>query len=304
VFFVVSAFSNSHLVCIVTASPAHVEALIRRSTVLLKLGKPFDALRDANAALQVEPQNANALFRKASALFELDEFEAALKTFQEGEKVEQSSRWSLWIRKCRAEIDADPSHAPATTPASATTTAPPATTSTSSTAPSVTTAPAQKIRHEWYQTDAFVIVTIFCKGLKNESVEREIEPSSLSVTIHLGGDKEWILELPRLAGEVVPGECHVDVLSTKVEVWLKKRFNARWLVPLLVLFSILGLTLRNRRPSLEAKEGDVVVAPVVPVPVVSSGVVKCILFICFIVLLISMTPGAALCKQTKSARLG
>jgi hypothetical protein len=38
-------------------------------------------------ALKLEPNNVNALFRKASALFELDEFEAALAAFKEGESA-------------------------------------------------------------------------------------------------------------------------------------------------------------------------------------------------------------------------
>lgn len=97
------------------------------------------------------------------------------------------------------------------------------------TAPAVAAAAVpQKIRHEWYQTDSHVVVTVFCKNLTRDAVALDLQPSSLSLTLRLDAGREWALDLARLAGEVVPAESRFDVLSTKVEVWLKKRYNARW----------------------------------------------------------------------------
>lgn len=214
-----------------------MEVLVKRSACYLKLGKALEALNDANEALKVEPKNANALFRKGSALFELDEFEAALEAFKEGEALEKdSSRWALWIRKCNAELEGDATAAAAAAPKA--NVAPPTATTPTPAAP----APKQKIRHEWYQTDTQVVVTIFCKGLKKETVQHELTNSTLSVTLKLDTENDWVLDL-HLAGEVVPGESRLDILSTKVEIWMKKKFSARW-------------------PALEAKPG----AEILPAP--------------------------------------
>ena len=159
----------------------------------------------------------------------------------------ESSRWALWIRKCNAELEGDSTtaaaakHVVTTSAAAAPAAAVPATNNNNSAA-----ATKQKIRHEWYQTDTQVVVTIFCKGLKKETVQHEATNSTLSVTIKLDSENDWVLDL-HLAGEVVPAECRLDILSTKVEVWLKKKFSARW-------------------PALEAKPG----AEILPTPAAAA----------------------------------
>ncbi|CAG8443173.1 15485_t:CDS:2 [Cetraspora pellucida] len=63
-----------------------------------------------------------------------------------------------------------------------------------------------RVRHEWYQNENFVIISIFIKNVKQETVDvyyadRSIDP---------------------LAHEIVPKECKKEVLSTKIEIKLKK----------------------------------------------------------------------------------
>ena len=84
-----------------------------------------------------------------------------------------------------------------------------------------------KIRHEWYQTDAHVVVTVFCKGLTKERITQDIDKESVSLTLKLDDDSEWQIHLD-LAGEIVPEDARLDILSTKAELWLKKRYLARW----------------------------------------------------------------------------
>jgi suppressor of G2 allele of SKP1 len=81
-------------------------------------------------------------------------------------------------------------------------------------------ASGSKIRHEWFQTDSFVTISVFAKGTKKEQVDIGFHEQSLSVCIHLG-DSDYSLELD-LCHPILPSESLYDLLSTKVEIRLKK----------------------------------------------------------------------------------
>jgi suppressor of G2 allele of SKP1 len=81
-------------------------------------------------------------------------------------------------------------------------------------------ASGSKIRHEWFQTDSFVTVTVFAKAIQKEQVDIGFHEQSLSVCIHLG-ESDYTLELD-LCHPIVPTESLYEILSTKVEIRLKK----------------------------------------------------------------------------------
>lgn len=92
--------------------------------------------------------------------------------------------------------------------------------------------PTPKITHDWYQTDTQVIVEVRIKGLNPEKVKVEFGPTSLSCTAKLpvssaANGSEYSLELD-LANEVLPQECVYKVLSTKLEMKMKKKEGMRW----------------------------------------------------------------------------
>ena len=72
-------------------------------------------------------------------------------------------------------------------------------------------------------------------------MEKSIQPTEYSLTLRLDGDKTWQQDI-ELFSEIVPAECRLDLMSTKLELWLKKKSALRW-------------------SSLERKEGSVPVAP-------------------------------------------
>ena len=86
-----------------------------------------------------------------------------------------------------------------------------------------------KVKHDWYQTETHVVIEVRVKGLKPESVKTEFGPSTLNFSAPMpeGGGAEYILDLD-LAHPVDPDQCTFKVLSTKVEIRLKKCDGYRW----------------------------------------------------------------------------
>jgi len=191
------------------------DALAKRAACHLKLESPMDALTDAKNALALDAQHAGALLRKGEALFELGEFESALAAFEEGAKVSGGgNKWTLWVGKCKAELKEEGQGAAEpkkSEPVAAEVKAP----------------AAPKIRHEWYQTDSNVIVTVFCKGLRAEQVEKTISAHEYTLSLKLDDSTEWQQHM-ELFGEVVPDASSLVIMSTKLELSLKKKTAVRW----------------------------------------------------------------------------
>merc|ERR1740131_727019 len=81
--------------------------------------------------------------------------------------------------------------------------------------------PVPKISHDWYQTETTIVVEIRIKKLSAETVKIEMEPTSLSVTAKLPSGSDYSLELD-LAHPIVPDQSSYKILSTKLEVKLRK----------------------------------------------------------------------------------
>ena len=62
---------------LVDASPTHASSWVHRSATLLKLGKPAEALSDADKATALDPRNSKAHLRRGMALFDLGRHEEA-----------------------------------------------------------------------------------------------------------------------------------------------------------------------------------------------------------------------------------
>ncbi|XP_053622162.1 protein SGT1 homolog [Plodia interpunctella] len=85
-----------------------------------------------------------------------------------------------------------------------------------------------RIKHDWYQTDAQVVVTILLKNAPVDKVKVHYGERNLSVTSAMPGtDAEYSLEI-ELAHEVVPSMCSYTVTPSKIEVKLRKKEGLRW----------------------------------------------------------------------------
>jgi suppressor of G2 allele of SKP1 len=89
---------------------------------------------------------------------------------------------------------------------------------------------ATKIRHDWFQSDTHVTLSLYMKQVKREDVTVMIQPSCLSVTISLAASSEYHLELDPLFDDIQPDGSSWDVLSTQVQIRLaKKSIGLKWL---------------------------------------------------------------------------
>jgi len=257
------AVSGAQKLCDSSSNEAAVqvltEALTARSSCQHKRGKFVEALSDAQIAVARSPNSYKAYLRKGMAAFSLEEYESAKSAFADGVKIapeSQQAHFRTWIRKCEAELadenedeDEDtaplghPQHTkpqvvPATPPS---TPADPSYMSNrpdSSTSQLSTSVPAQspntepvvekpKYRHEWFQTATHVTVEVFVKGRKKEQVKVQFQSKNIDVSMALDGGSEYNLNLD-LADEIEVEACKFEVLSTKIEIKLKKSRSVKW----------------------------------------------------------------------------
>lgn len=81
----------------------------------------------------------------------------------------------------------------------------------------------ERARHDWFQNDQFVVVEVFIKGIQKDSVDIGFHERSLSVTIKMPSGSDYSLELEPLTHEIDPSQSKFTVLSTKIEIKLKKK---------------------------------------------------------------------------------
>ncbi|KAL3706412.1 Cochaperone protein [Talaromyces marneffei ATCC 18224] len=101
-------------------------------------------------------------------------------------------------------------------------TAGPGATAASATAPAPSSAPV-KIRHEWYQSQDTVVVTIYAKSVDKSKLETDLQDNSLSLEFPLPSGSTYSFNLDPLYAPIDTALSKVNVLSTKIEITLRKR---------------------------------------------------------------------------------
>ncbi|KAJ7071052.1 SGS domain-containing protein [Mycena amicta] len=82
---------------------------------------------------------------------------------------------------------------------------------------------ATTLRHEFYETDERLTISIFDRGADPSAVSVQFDARKLSYT---HGDKSLVLE--PLKGQIVPDACDFTVGKVKVEIRLTKAAAGRW----------------------------------------------------------------------------
>ncbi|GLV38348.1 suppressor-of-G2-allele-of-skp1 [Carabus blaptoides fortunei] len=85
--------------------------------------------------------------------------------------------------------------------------------------------PKVNIRHEWYQTEATVVVTILARNI--EEIFVDYTDKTLTVELSVPSQDFYRLNL-NLAHKIVPEKSSYRVMSTKVEVKLFKLDGLQW----------------------------------------------------------------------------
>ncbi|KAI8808900.1 hypothetical protein BJ742DRAFT_806819 [Cladochytrium replicatum] len=201
-----------------SADPANPEYRLKRSVAYAKTRTFEQSLSDADAAQSLlgSQPSAKAQLRRGIALFELGNFPPALEAFHlaksaTSDSASESKTIESWLEKTKPLVPVPVVAPPAPDPKAVAPVIPP------------------KVRHEWFQNDNFVTVSVFVKNVKSDTVEVQLTDSSISLTIKLPTGSDFSFDLEPLAHPIVPEQSKYAVLSTKIELKLKKRSEGlRW----------------------------------------------------------------------------
>ncbi|GLI74908.1 cochaperone protein [Penicillium ochrochloron] len=86
---------------------------------------------------------------------------------------------------------------------------------------------AQKVRHEWYQSQDSVVVTLYVKGIPKDKVETELKDDSVSLQFPLPSGSGYDFTLDPLYAPIDPSTSKVSVMSTKIELTLQKKTSGQ-----------------------------------------------------------------------------
>jgi len=92
----------------------------------------------------------------------------------------------------------------------------------SSPAQAVAQTPANKIRHDWYQNADSVYFTLLAKGVPKDKAAIDIQERSLSISFTLINGSTYDFSIDPLYAAVDTSKSTVSILSTKIEIVLKK----------------------------------------------------------------------------------
>jgi suppressor of G2 allele of SKP1 len=226
-----------------TVSPTSPDYLIKRSTAYQR-SSPADyasALADANKAVfNAQKRGKRELIlqgqlRRAIALFGLERYPDSRFCLDIVKRMDPKEKTlPIWENKVATKMAAMDGEKVVTikeipdeeeTPvASQTSKADSASTTAATPAQpaAVAQTPADKIRHDWYQNNDKVYFTLLAKGVPKDKAIIDIQPRSLTISFPLQTSSDYDFSLEPLFAEIDPSASTFSIMSTKVEVVLKK----------------------------------------------------------------------------------
>ncbi|NXX91910.1 SGT1 protein, partial [Centropus bengalensis] len=194
-------------------NPDDAEYYCQRAYAHILLQKYADAVADAKKSLELNPNNAVAFLRKGLGEYHIKNYASALESFREGQKLDNvDDTFTIWIKRCEETLNAF----------------------------GVQCMSLQSIfplfmsfffsfccRYDWYQTESHVIVTIMIKNAQKDDVSVQFSEKEMNASVRLPSGEDYNLKLV-LLHSIVPEQSTFKVLSTKVEIKLKKPEAVRW----------------------------------------------------------------------------
>ncbi|KAG9285795.1 hypothetical protein G9A89_013220 [Geosiphon pyriformis] len=215
---------------------SNAEYFIKRSATYSKLNKNQEALADAETALKLtegkedsKAIRARSFLRKGIASFALKDYYTAKLSFESSKELNPDEKSLItWLRKVDAELGKIPQKPLDSSPSTSAASKALDNSSPSPASPSSFLLKS-RVRHEWFQNENYVTISIFIKNVKKDTVDVRIHNRSISVTVKLPSGSDYSLELDPLAHDIIPDESKYEVLSTKIEIKLKKaNVGVKW----------------------------------------------------------------------------
>ena len=250
-----------HYTDAINQNPGAVDYYIKRSTAYTRVTPPDHeaAFKDSEVAVSLATKRAKreliaqAQLRRAIALFGLERYADAEQCLQWVKKLDEKEKtlaiWEMKVNgklkaledgdeRAKVSIQENPEvQAPTSTiPTSAAKSKESIVNSAVSSngvnnAPkSVTSAvpassvqtPADKIRHDWMQTNDNVVVTLYCKGIPKDKASVEIKENSLEISFPLATRSDYHFSLDPLFSSINRMKSRYKIMSTKAEFTLVK----------------------------------------------------------------------------------
>ncbi|KAI4717614.1 SGS-domain-containing protein [Aureobasidium sp. EXF-10727] len=226
-------------------SPTSPDYLIKRSTAYQR-SNPADyesALVDANkAVLNAQKRGKRELIlqgqlRRAIALFGLERYADTRFCLDIVKRMDPKEKtlpiWESKVATKMAAMDGtqdvtiketpDEEEAPVASQINSPGSVPETTTTSLPTQPTaVAQTSADKIRHDWYQNNDKVYFTLLAKGVPKDKATIDIQPRSLTISFPLQTSSDYDFSLEPLYADIDPSASTFSIMSTKVEVVLKK----------------------------------------------------------------------------------
>jgi len=232
--------------------PLFGDCLVARAHAYIKADKFDLAKKDADRAIDIsrgsneaKPTTAKAFLRSGVASFHLGRYREAKNCFMEGQKLGEEAglkQWMSWSDEKIAKFgDCAPGVSTPSTKKMAENKSKevvPSTLAPSNLVDNLSSdsvkqesgseaMPVPKISHDWYQTETQVVVEVRIKKLSSDQVKVEFGEATLSVSVKLPVGSEYSLELD-LAHPILPLQSSYKIMSTKLEIKLKKSEGVRW----------------------------------------------------------------------------
>ncbi|XP_034039708.1 protein SGT1 homolog isoform X3 [Thalassophryne amazonica] len=184
--------------------PENAEWFCQRAYAHILLKNYSCAADDAKKAQQLKPSLPLAFMRTGIAEFHLNHYETAHAVFTQGHQMDVSDKsFEIWIKRCEEMMGEKQNGSINVTPA------------------------APNVKHDWYQTESQVIVTVMAKNVPKDGVCVNFTENQLSAVIQLASGETCNLNL-HLLHPIIPHQSTFKILSTKVEIKMKKTDAFRW----------------------------------------------------------------------------
>ncbi|NXQ29246.1 SGT1 protein, partial [Alaudala cheleensis] len=190
-------------------NPEDAECYCQRAYAHILLQKYADAVADAKKSLELNPNNAVALFRKGLGEYHIKNYASALESFREGQRLDNvDDTFTIWIKRCEETLNGKKNRINLVRDL-------------------ICPVLGSCVIYDWYQTESQVIVTIMIKNAQKDDVSVQFLERKMNASVRLPSGEDFNLKLD-LLHSIVPEQSTFKVLSTKVEIKMKKPEAVRW----------------------------------------------------------------------------